>query len=616
MGKLKLAKGEVVFNNSQQYQIVHVESFSHVIAERIQDGERFRLPINELKNEPSDSSSMNLDLITEEEWNEAKRRLEIIQPVLNNSNNKLSIIKEIEAKNKIHRATIYRWIERYSTTELLSSLVPIRRLGGKGKSRLKGDNENLLTSLIEQYYLSSQKLSVARFYVDVQLAFREAGYTVPHINTVRNRIDSLHPESKMRGRYGSKTSKETYSPIRGEYDHAKHPLSVVQIDHTLLDIILVDSKTREPIGRPWITIAIDVYSRMITGFYVSFDPPSSMNVGICLANSILSKEKDLLKYEIKGEWPCWGVMKVVHSDNAKEFKGNMIKRSCEEYGIELQWRPLGKTHWGGHIERLIGTILKEIHSLPGTTFSNVSERVNYDSERKATFTLTEIRHYLNTFIVEVYHNRKHSMLGMSPLMKYKEGVFGSKNVNGSGIPEKIVDEDKLRKDFMPFFERSIQRYGVKIDQITYYHDILRGWINSKDLVNKNEKRKFVFRRDPRDISVIYFLDPHTKAYHGIPCRDLSRPEISIWEYKDSIKKLKSEDVKEIDENKIFEAYQKLKDLKSLSNKTTKTVKRKRHTKEGRTDVHSEAKLSSHIIQDNIEDLDDIKPFDDIDYGSH
>jgi hypothetical protein len=37
---------------------------------------------------------------------------------------------------------------------------------------------------------------------------------------------------------------------------------VVQIDHTLLDIILVDDLHRLSIGRPWITLAIDVFSRI------------------------------------------------------------------------------------------------------------------------------------------------------------------------------------------------------------------------------------------------------------------------------------------------------------------------------------------------------------------
>ena len=36
------------------------------------------------------------------------------------------------------------------------------------------------------------------------------------------------------------------------------PLELMQIDHTLADVIVVDEIDREPIGRPWLTLAIDV----------------------------------------------------------------------------------------------------------------------------------------------------------------------------------------------------------------------------------------------------------------------------------------------------------------------------------------------------------------------
>jgi putative transposase len=42
----------------------------------------------------------------------------------------------------------------------------------------------------------------------------------------------------------------------------------VQIDHTEIDIIVVDELTRTPLpGRPWLTLAIDVFSRVVTGLH-------------------------------------------------------------------------------------------------------------------------------------------------------------------------------------------------------------------------------------------------------------------------------------------------------------------------------------------------------------
>jgi hypothetical protein len=34
----------------------------------------------------------------------------------------------------------------------------------------------------------------------------------------------------------------------------------------------------------------------------------------------------------------------------------------------------GRPHFGGHIERLIGTVMGAVHLLPGTTFANVTKK--------------------------------------------------------------------------------------------------------------------------------------------------------------------------------------------------------------------------------------------------
>jgi putative transposase len=258
-------------------------------------------------------------------------------------------------------------------------------------------------------------------------------------------------------------------------------------------------------------LAIDVFSRMIAGFYVSFDPPGAMSTGLCLAHAILPKGLWLAKYGIATAWPICGRIQRLHLDNAKEFHGTMLDRACQNYGIELQWRPVKKPWYGGHIERWLGTFAQELQNLPGATFSNPAERGEYDSEGQAALTLTEFEKWLATFITEVYHQRVHSALGAAPVQKYEP--TSPKNAGWN------VDERRLRLDFMPYVERTVQPYGILIDQIAYYSDVLRRWVNAADPEEPAHKRKFTVRRDPRDISVIHFWDPEAREYFRIPYRD-------------------------------------------------------------------------------------------------
>ena len=177
---------------------------------------------------------------------------------------------------------------------------------------------------------------------------------------------------------------------------------------TKVDINIVDETYREVIGRPWITVLIDVYSRMILGFYLSLDPPGDIAVGLAISYSVQRKESWLAKFNITTPYPCWGIMDMIHADNAGEFHGNMIKRACKEYGIDIEWRPVKQPRYGAHIERWLGHLLKKIHRLTGTTFFNVEEKGDYDSEKYAQMTLTELEEWITLFITGVYHQRFHT----------------------------------------------------------------------------------------------------------------------------------------------------------------------------------------------------------------
>jgi putative transposase len=351
-------------------------------------------------------------------------------------------------------------------------------------------------------------------------------------------------------------------------------MAVVQVDHTEADVILVEESTRLPIGRPWMTLAIDVYTRMVVGLYVTFEHPSTVSVGMCLANAMLPKAEYLAELDVPNDWPVWGKMGVVHVDNAKEFRGNMLKLACQEYGIDLQMRPVKVPHYGGHVERLMGTMANEIRKLPGATFSSPAKRKGYNSEAKAMLTLREFEQYLVDFIVNIYHKRIHSELSMPPFRKWELGIVGEGKNLGMGLPAIPGDPYKLRLDFMPFIERSVQPYGLRIDKISYYSEVLNPWINSRDPACKKNKRKFIIRRDPRDISCVHFFDPESKQYYLVPYRHVGYPAMSLWELREVMKRIRAEGRAHVDEDIIFEALERMRTRVADAKDKSKAARRK------------------------------------------
>ena len=72
------------------------------------------------------------------------------------------------------------------------------------------------------------------------------------------------------------------------------------------NLVIVDQVHRRPIGRPWLTLAIDVHTHMVAGFLVSLDPPQATSVALCLTHAVLPKEGWLSRYRIDASWPVWG----------------------------------------------------------------------------------------------------------------------------------------------------------------------------------------------------------------------------------------------------------------------------------------------------------------------
>jgi putative transposase len=143
--------------------------------------------------------------------------------------------------------------------------------------------------------------------------------------------------------------------------------SFKQIDYSLADVIVVDSRYRKRIGRPWLSVAIDVATRCVLGVHIALEAPSALAVALCLEHACLPKNRPGALSLSEAPWPMFGLPRRILVDNGAKFHGAALARGCSEYGIVPSHRPVARPHFGGHIERLIGTLMGRVHLLPGTT---------------------------------------------------------------------------------------------------------------------------------------------------------------------------------------------------------------------------------------------------------
>ena len=507
----------------------------------------------QVASSPDKAKAREISLMKEQAWNKAKWRLEVIRPFVGVHRPPAELVKARASQFGVHYTTVYLWIRNHrNAAGMLSSLINRPRSVPKGTEKLDPTVEAILKEAINAHYLTPRRLRVKAIHEIIKIKCEEEGIPLertsrtqqcclPHINTVRSRIAAMSGLERGKPRDGTaKTSKYT---VTGEGFVARYPLEYVQIDHTLVNVILIDAETGCRLGRPWITLAIDVFSRLVVGYYISYDHPGALATGLCLSMAILPKDGWLERHanhfarlKQKPEWPCWGKPVHVHADNGRDFRGDMLKRACDEYDINAVFRPVRKPHFGAHIESMMDTLAKEFEALPGKTFANTVEKgKNYDPEEDARLSFDEFDAWLANLICVKYHYRVHSSIGMSPIDRWHQAYQkGTEYAPALGtLPDRYEGEsaEQLELDFLPVELRKISESGVVIEKIRYMDPPLRKWINAKDPDDPRKTRDFTFRYDPRDMSFVYFWDPEVQRYEKIRYRDLSRPAVTLWEIR-------------------------------------------------------------------------------------
>ncbi|MDX1443725.1 MAG: DDE-type integrase/transposase/recombinase, partial [Gammaproteobacteria bacterium] len=371
MKYLEVTPGQTIAINGRQCTIESVLSLYHVLVRDTETGEISKVPIEQIRPQEDASQVTRRDIseFSDKEWERIEARYATIEPLVGRDERTVEEVKAAATEAGVHIATIYRWLEAFERTGDKAALLPQKPSGGRKKGRLDEDVERVLQSVLRDAYLSSQRHTPSYVIQEVRDRCRALNLRAPTETTIRTRMSWIDERERIKAREGSKAARDAYEPRPGKYV-AQAPLSVVQIDHTPVNVMVVDEVDRRTLGRPWITVAIDVYSRMVVGFYLSLDRPSALSVGMCIAQGVLPKQSWLTRHGVTGSWPVWGFPAKVHADNAKEFRGKMLAQACKLYHCDLEWRPVGVPNYGGHIESLCGTLSEKFNNLEGTTFSN------------------------------------------------------------------------------------------------------------------------------------------------------------------------------------------------------------------------------------------------------
>jgi putative transposase len=411
--------------------------------------------------------------------------------------------------------TFYRWHRTWVNTQM-----DVRALADRsdlrGRKPLMNYPQRLATIItegIETFYLTNQRQTKQELQKWIHHETKLVNRTLPsdealplvNTRTVNKFLSQYDRYHILKARYGERYARQSVQTF-GKGPHTDRPLQRIEIDHTPCDIQVIDERTKLVLGRPWITVAIDHFSRMIVGMHIGFRGPSADSVLRCLRNAIAPKTYVKERFPaVEGEWPCYGLMEEIWVDNGLEFHGKALEAAAQELGIHVHYCPARQPHYKGTVERFNRTLNHGVlHRLPGTTFSNYPKRLQYKSDEESILSLSELEEIIHHWVIDVYGCEFHRGIQSAPQQKWAEGVALS--------PPKLPPDLNALKVYLSQTERRhLSKNGIQANGLRYGSDALQ------EMRHRYGDIEVTVRIDPDDLETIYVLDEKRKIYVMAQC---------------------------------------------------------------------------------------------------
>jgi putative transposase len=478
--------------------------------------------------------------------------------------------RELHQFLKPSPSTVREWIRTYKRNGSMAFSVVDKRGIRKARRRIASKVNDLLDEVLQKHYLKPRGETVRTTH---RLLEREIGainmnegqdLKCPSLSTLNRRVQELPKMLVDRHRYGSAYAKNKWRySMHG--DQSTRIMERVEVDHTMLDIWILDPISGLPLGRPWVTILIDRYSGYILGLHVSFYGPSASTIASALRMSI--EPKDLLCQAIpvlQNSWTVYGVAELYVMDNGKEMHSHRFRRIGWELQTDFVYNPVRQPWLKASIER---TMMEVCRILPaqGRVYTPVKNSLAPDPKKTATILFDDLCEGLMIWAVDVYPLRINRSSLTRPIDLWNEGLQSTPPV---ALPQ-LTDNLDLTMGIS--MDRTVGGDGMTFQYLRYNSLELRDYCRGKNHSFRTEVRIV-----PDDISYAFINLPKEDRWLKV---DLVRPtydftnNISLLQHQIIRKEAGQKLTLKNAEEELNNAWHRLRDRWSLAISRGKALKK-------------------------------------------
>jgi transposase InsO family protein len=432
--------------------------------------------------------------------------------------------------------------------------------GPLGKERIDPRVKALVDRVIARDYLNKKRVNKYKIYLMMVAECKSGIYgdlKPPSHMYVYRKIAALDPRTVTLKRLGRRVHYEKWGRWGGAFSEDRFPLNTVEVDHQQLDVYV---EYEDMLIRPWLTMGLDVYSRVVWGYYLGISAPTDDTDALLIRMGVLPKTNKL-GITLKNEWPVYGLPANFFTDNGRDFRARLVDIGCASQGIMVKRGPIKVPNFRGHIERAFETLKTElIEDLPGRVFPITSEnkKVDYDPKEGRHLTLPQLEELLVQWVVDDYHITPHSELGGATPLERWNGMTGKDSPYAPQLPS---DLQRFQDDFLsPPKDQDGTRTIREDGTVELYNEVY--------IVEDSSLPRGVplpVRFNPEDMSRIKLL-PNANGYVTLRRRDgPGRVSLEEIEYLNRQLNNKMKRVPEIRAQALMERRARIKQLVFLNN---------------------------------------------------
>lgn len=286
---------------------------------------------------------------------------------------------------------------------------------GNRERKIEARAIELMEEVIRSEVLTSRKKVITKCYGAFLLVCEENAIMPPSEKTFRAEIKRRREEEIVLAREGRRAayavSEFVWHIDQSTPRHGERPFEVGHIDHTQADTELTDTRTGVNLGRPWLTVLIDAFTRMVLAIFLTFDPPSYRSCMMVIRNAVMRHHR---------------IPKTIVVDQGSDFESAYFERLLARLGSHKKTRPAAKARFGSVVERFFGVSNQDFfHNLLGNTQVSKNPRrmsPSHNPKTLAVWTLPALTAAFEDYAYECYADMPHSTLGMSPRAAMVRGL--------------------------------------------------------------------------------------------------------------------------------------------------------------------------------------------------